>query len=214
MKKLIALLLLAPALLLRADDILPKRPDFAAYKAMLDRSPFAVATAQTAQAAAPDFARDWYVANAARLETGDLVTIASTTDKNFKEYLTTKEPNEHGIAISEIKWSDRLGETKVTITKDGKYATLGFNQALLSQPAQNPALPMLNPAIVQQPAVIPPQPFLKAPAPIPSLPPAVQVQQQTPDPQNRFRTRGVIQRPLANAPAPTPAEEPTASEEE
>jgi hypothetical protein len=212
MKTVIALLVLAPALLAQADDILPKRPDFASYKAMLDRSPFAVASAEAAPAAAPDFARDWYVANAARLENGDLVTIASTTDKNFKEYLTTKEPNEHGIAISEIKWSDRLGETKVTVTKDGKSATLGFNQALLSQPAQNPALPMVNPAMMQQPAMLPQQPFIKGPAPIPSLPPAVQVPQQTPDPQNRFRTRGVIQRPLAT-PAPTVAE-PTPSEEE
>jgi hypothetical protein len=69
------------------------------------------------------------------------VTIASATDKNLKEYLSTKGQNEHGFAISDIQWSDQIGQTKVTITKDGKYATLTFNQALLSQALQNPNQP-------------------------------------------------------------------------
>lgn len=171
---------------------------------MLDRSPFAVATVDTAPVAAPDFARDWYVANAARSQDGDLVTIASTTDRNFKEYLSTKESNEHGFAVTEIKWSDRVGETKVTITKDGKYATLGFNQALLSQPMANPGQPLMAGLPMQQPPIVAPPPYIK-PAPIPSLPPAQvpMVPQQPIDPQNRFRSRGMIQRGLIT-PAPTP----------
>ena len=48
-----------------ADDPLPKRPDFNRYKAMLDRSPFAVATVAV-PTATPDFAKDLFVANAAR----------------------------------------------------------------------------------------------------------------------------------------------------
>ena len=40
-----------------ADDPLPKRPDFNRYKAMLDRSPFAVATVAV-PTATPDFAKD------------------------------------------------------------------------------------------------------------------------------------------------------------
>ena len=68
---------------------------------------------------------------------GDFVTIASTTDKNLKEYLSTKE-TVNGYSISNIQWSDQVGETKVTITKDGQFATLTFNEALLSQAIQNP----------------------------------------------------------------------------
>src|SRR5438477_573593 len=119
-----------------ADDPLPKRPDFNRYQAMLNRSPFAIATVAV-PTSTPDFAKDLYIANAAHLVDGDLVTIASATDKSFKEYLSTKGP-EHGFAISDIQWSDKVGQTKVTIIKDGKYATLTFNQALLSQLAQNP----------------------------------------------------------------------------
>ena len=103
---------------------------------MLQRSPFAVATAG-ALPNTPDFAKDLYVANAAHSTEGDFVTLASTTDKNRKEYLSTKE-TVHGYSISNIQWSDQVGETKVTITKDGQFATLTFNEALLSQAIQNP----------------------------------------------------------------------------
>ena len=60
------------------------------------------------------------------------MTIASTADHNFKKYLTTKEPVD-GYSIANIEWSDKVGGTKVTISKDGNFATLTFNQALLSQ---------------------------------------------------------------------------------
>src|SRR5437868_11047572 len=165
-----ALILLASSVVAQADDGLPKRSDFNRYQAMLNRSPFAIATAPSA-GAGPDFAKDLYVANAARSPDGDMVTIASASDKNFKKYLTTKMPVD-GYAIANIEWSDRVGATKVTITKYGKYASLTFNQALLSQPPQNPP-PPVNP-VAQAPGPIvpcinPPQNYIK-PAPIPSLP--------------------------------------------
>jgi hypothetical protein len=118
----------------RADDVLPPRFNFDRYSAMVDHSPFAIATAVAVPAATPDFAKDFYVANAARSPEHDMVTIASSADQNFKKYLSTKEPVD-GYGIASIEWSDRVGATKVTISKDGKFATLTFNQALLSQAA-------------------------------------------------------------------------------
>ena len=115
-----------------ATDIVPKRTDFGRYQAMIDHSPFAVATAAALPAATPSFAKDLYIANAARSPDGDMVTLASASDKNFKEYLTTKQPNDHGYAIANIEWSERVGATKVTLSKDGQFATVAFNQALLS----------------------------------------------------------------------------------
>ena len=179
-----------------ADDPLPKRPDFNRYQAMLARSPFAIATVAV-PSATPDFAKDLYVANAARSADGGFVTIAAATDRNLKEYLSTKGPNEHGFAISDIQWSDQIGQTKVTITKDGKYATLTFNQALLSQALQNPNQPQLN-VLQPQPPPFPPgmspplQPYIK-PAPIPSLPPTYQQGRQAVQPGQIYQ-RGVIQR--------------------
>ncbi len=133
-----------------ADNDLPQRLNFDRYKGMLDHSPFAVASAVVAPAATPNFAKDLYVANAAKSPDGDMVTIASNGERDFKKYLTTKNPVD-GYAIANIQWSDKIGETKVTISKDGQFATLTFNQAVLTQPLPNkPGPPM--------PGVVPPQP--------------------------------------------------------
>src|SRR5213080_3532433 len=146
----------------RADDVLPPRFNFDRYSAMVKNSPFAIATAVAVPAATPDFAKDLYVANAARSPEGDMVTIASSSDQNFKKYLNTKEPVD-GYSIANIEWSDRVGATKVTISKDGRFATITFNEALLSQQAPNtsPELAVPNPqntTAAMPPPLMPPSP--------------------------------------------------------
>lgn len=191
-----------------AADDLPKRADFSRYQAMLDHSPFAVATAAAPPPVAPNFAKDLFIANAAHAADGDLVTVASSSDKNFKKYLTTKTPVE-GFGISNIEWSDRVGATKVTISKDGQFATLTFNQALLTQPLANAPIQPQQQIVPPPPGTIQPQlnmPVLQPtpafnlpkPMPVPSLP--------TPPP----RVRGVIPR---NPTTPVP-NQPVASEQE
>src|SRR3954468_16533210 len=146
----LALLIISPLGILFADDV-PKAFTFARYQAMLDRSPFAVATAVAAPAATPNFAKDLFVANAAHSKDGDFVTVASSADKNFKKYLSTNAP-EDGYAITNIEWSDKVGATKVTISKDGQTATLSFNEALLKQSSATgvPPQPQMQPQIVPQ----------------------------------------------------------------
>jgi hypothetical protein len=133
---LISILTLLGAIRSQASDVLPPRFHFDRYSKMVDQSPFAIATAAALPEATPNFAKDLYIANAAHSPEGDLVTIASTSDQNFKKYLTTKEPVD-GYSIANIEWSDRVGATKVTISKDGNFGTLTFNEALLSQRAPN-----------------------------------------------------------------------------
>lgn len=191
-----------------ADDV-PKPFTFARYQGMMDRSPFAVATAAAPVVAAPNFAKDLFIANAARSPAGDMVTLASSTDKNFKKYLTTNSPVD-GFSISSVEWSDKVGATKVTIAKDGQFATLTFNQAVLSQSIaanqpgpplpQAPAIqpPTSQPGVLGQPAV----PMIGAPPSIPfpkAMPVPVLPQQALPTPPPRVR--GVIPRnPNANTP--------------
>jgi len=209
---LLLLLLALPLRLIAADDV-PKPFTIARYQPMMDRSPFAVATA-VAPAATPNFAKDLYVANAAHSKEGDLVTIASSTDKNFKKYLSTNAPVD-GYSITAIEWSDKVGATKVTIAKDDQFATLSFNEALLHGPAgpggQNPVQAQVmqpppqpqqltamdrKPDIPASAPVVPgaqggAQPNGTKPMPVPTLP--------TPPP----RTRGVIPRnPATNTMAP------------
>ena len=167
----LAILAIAGATYSQAEEVLPPQYNFNRYSKMVDKSPFAVATAVAAPAAIPDFAKDLYIANAAKSQDGDLVTIASTADHNFKKYLTTKEPVD-GYSIANIEWSDKVGGTKVTISKDGNFATLTFNQALLSQaspgggvgarPLPAPEAPIPNPAVPNAhapklPANVPPE---------------------------------------------------------
>ena len=170
-----------------ADD-LPQRLNFDRYKGMLDHSPFAVASAVVAPASTPNFAKDLYVANAAKSPDGDMVTIASSSDREFKKYLTTKNPVD-GYAIANIEWSDKIGETKVTISKDGQFATLTFNQAVLTQPLPNkPGQPV--------PGVIPPlqqQPGFQKPGQNPGV--------AAPTPH----VRGTIQRNPQPPPTPPPS---------
>jgi hypothetical protein len=143
-----------------------------------------------APAATPDFAKDLYVANAARSPDGDLVTLASTSDHNFKKYLNTKTSVD-GYSIANIEWSERVGATKVTISKDGNFATITFNQALLQQSAPNPGLAART---LAPPAPNVPTPNL-APPKLPANLPA-EMQQLVP-PTRELRTphsRGLIQR--------------------
>jgi hypothetical protein len=192
------------AVIATAEDDIPKPIAFARYQPMLDRSPFAVATSAPLPAATPDFAKDLYIANAARATEGDIVTLASSSDKNFKKYLTTKEPVD-GYSLTNIEWSDKVGGTKVTISKDGQFATLGFNQALLTQPIQNPAPPPTAPAgVPAAPGPVPvANPQLPKPAAIPAIP--------TPPPH----VRGIIPRnpsvnpaiPIQPSVAPAPADD-------
>jgi hypothetical protein len=172
------------AITARADGVLPPRFNFDRYSAMVDHSPFAIATAVALPEATPDFAKDLYVANAARSPEGDLVTIASSSDQNFKKYLTTREPVD-GYTLASIEWSDRVGATKVTISKDGNFATLTFNQALLTQ-ASSRAPP--TPGQLRQG--------------VPLVPPAMPPQ---------ARTRDVIQRNPRAAAVPTPSVVPAST---
>ena len=190
---LATLLAVAGATYSQAEDVLPPQYNFDRYSKMMDQSPFAIASAVAAPASTPDFAKDLFIANAARSQDGDLVTLASSADHNFKKYLTTKEPVD-GYSVASIEWSDKVGQTKVTISKDGNFATLTFNQALLSQgspggpigarPMPAPAMPIPNPAGV---------PNAHAPKLPPNVPP--ELQQLIPSRDSiQPRTRGMIQR--------------------
>lgn len=113
-----------------------------------------------------------------------MVTIASSSDKDFKKYLTTGTTVD-GYSIASIEWSDKVGKTKVTISKDGQLATLNFNEMLSAQALP---LPMPNrPVPGTMPAA--PQSSFQRPVGVPTPTPHV---------------RGVIQR-NSQGQTPTPS---------
>lgn len=189
---LATLLAVAGATYCQAEDVLPPQYNFDRYSKMMDQSPFAIASAVAAPAATPDFAKDLYIANAARSQDGDLVTLASSADHNFKKYLTTKEPVD-GYSVASIEWSDKVGQTKVTISKDGNFATLTFNQALLSQAAPGGAMARPQPAVAMPNPIPAGVPNAHAPKLPPNVPPELQQLIPSRDAMQP-RTRGMIQR--------------------
>jgi hypothetical protein len=208
MKKLIFPLLIVTALsgaATQAAEEVPKRLNFDRYSGMVENSPFAIATAVVAAAATPNFAKDLYLSSAAKSPDGDMLTILSSADKNFRKYLTTREPVD-GYAIASIEWSERVGETKATISKDGQFATIGFNQALISTPGSNPGMmqpPSAKEVGVPPPVMAPvtaPNPVAQ-PVPMPIKPSAQPNAQVVPQPNPHVR--GVIKRnPTGKQPMP------------
>ncbi len=184
--------LCAPLLGQAAENDIPKRPPFPQYNTLIKHSPFAVASQVVVQQA-PPFAKDLYLANAAKIPGGDMITVQSAVDRGMKEYLSTKGPNEHGYTVVSIDWSDRPAETKATISKDGQVATIGFNQALMSQSAA----PSVGPVNPNPPMPVPGQPSLPAPGYVPPrMPLPATGTMPTPPPH----TRGPIQRNPAARP--------------
>jgi len=156
MMKRLLLLLTLPLLGLtnaaRAEDDLPAPAKFARYEAMLKRSPFCRRHRHRPGRSHTGF-RERPLRGQCRAFGRRRFRDALFDDgQEPEEYLNTKE-TVGGYTISNIQWSDRVGETKVTISKDGQFATLTFNEALLSQAIQNPVNPM-----VQQPQGIPGRP--------------------------------------------------------
>ena len=214
-----SILLIGTIVWARADEPLPKRLDFDRYKGMLEHSPFAIATAVVAPAATPNFAKDLYVANAAKAEGCDTATIASTTDKEFKKYLTTCGGPVDGYAIANIEWSDKVGETRVTISKDGQFATLSFNQAeMASKPIPNrpPAAPGMPPTQLPAPGVqrSPQMPTPVTPAATPHVRGVIPRNPQQQQQQQQQIQQQLIQQ-YATTPVPTlpPRKQPDQSED-
>lgn len=169
------------AAVVRADDVIPKRSDFNRYEGMVEKSPFAVASAPVQTAVVAAWSKDLFIANALHMDDVDLVTVNSLSDKNMREYLTTEGPNDHGYGISSIEWSENPGATKVTISKDGQFATIGFNEAIM---AQMPSVPNVQP----------PQPAKYPGAPQPAAGGGAQPMPVQPANMPPPHVRGVIQR--------------------
>jgi len=104
-----------------------------------------------------------------------------------------------GYSVANIEWSDKVGATKVTISKDGNFATLTFNQALLSQSSPNTgAAGRTFAAPVPNPAGVPNAHSPKLPANVPP-----ELQQLIPSRESiQPRARGMIQRSPRNSKNP------------
>lgn len=103
----------------------------ARYQAMIERSPFVLAT-ETAPPApvVPEnqgFTKDLVLTGAVRMESGEYITVSSR-DLTQRFSLGTGETY-NDIALVSVAWSDAVGKTKATLKKGAEYGTIAFDEA-------------------------------------------------------------------------------------
>ena len=174
----------APATGNPSSPTLPAALPFERYAAMIERSPFAVAS----QAAppppvveVPGFAKDLVVTGAVRLPNGEYITLASR-DQKQRFGLRTGETSASGISIVSVAWSEAVGKTKVTLKCGSEFGVVGFDEALMSlSTPQEIGLASANGQSILPPGVTLPNPNASLPPGMstnpanPSNPPGVPV---------------------------------------
>jgi hypothetical protein len=123
------------------QEVLPQPLPSARYDKMIEASPFALATKTEAPVEkGPGPFVHLTVATIAQLKdpdgkTRDIVTFKSRADSSTFT-LEGNEPNKEGFQIAGIEWSDRVGETKVTLKKGTEFGTVEFDKANVTGPPQ------------------------------------------------------------------------------
>jgi hypothetical protein len=111
-----------------AENPVPESVPAARYAALLEHSPFAVATAVAeTPTSQPTFAANWFVSGAARIGAQNFVTIQSR-DLGHQFSLFDGEVVED-VSLVEVNWSDEVGKSTVILRKGAETAKLEFNEA-------------------------------------------------------------------------------------
>lgn len=131
-----------------STDALPKSWGAERYKALIDKSPFALATplppTGTKEVVEPtaSFAQDYFVVGLTKLGDKDFVTLSQVSDRNTHFSLSTGESHD-GIELASVKWVDGVAKSKVTLKKGSEFGEIGFDEAALQAESA--------PVVIQQP---------------------------------------------------------------
>lgn len=123
-----------------ANSLIPEAFPSSRYNAMLEQSPFALAT-PTAAPAAPtaSFASNLVLTGLAlMLDAGGVeqpYASLKSRDQTQQFSLFGTEPNNDGIAIVSWELSQEVGKSKVTLRKGNEYGTVEYNQMEIQAPA-------------------------------------------------------------------------------
>jgi hypothetical protein len=106
------------------------------YQAMIEKSPFAPATAAPAPTVeAPSFAKDYYITGMAQLGSKSFVTISSRDQQ--KRFSLVEGQTFEGMTLTGVEWAPGVGRSKVTLKKGSDFGVIGFDEAAM-QPAAPP----------------------------------------------------------------------------
>lgn len=156
---ILLLTLFASCVFCSAGSDLPQAFAFQRYEAMVERSPFALATpaAKDPTQNAP-FAAELYVTGLGRIGNTDCVFIASR-DQQRRYTLISGETGPEDLRLRSVEWSDQVGKSRVTISKGEESGVLEFDQAVVQAPPAPPSAgtadhsappPPVNPVVTPQ----------------------------------------------------------------
>jgi hypothetical protein len=133
MKPFFLLLLAFPCVAIATDKGgKPTSEPIARYQAMIERSPFALASESAPAPAAADnagFTKDLVLTGAVRLSSSEYISIASR-DQAQRFALQTGETY-NGISLVSVAWSGDVGKTRATLKRGTEYGTVSFDEAAM-----------------------------------------------------------------------------------
>ncbi len=115
---------------------MPEAVPLSRYQAMIDKSPFAPATAAPAPVVeAPSFAKDFYITGMAQFGSKPFVTVSSRD--NQKRFSLVEGQSFEGMTLTSVEWAPEVGKSKITLKKGSEFGVIGFDEAAM-QPAAAP----------------------------------------------------------------------------
>jgi hypothetical protein len=142
-KRFTTAIVLVGAICASAATDIPVAKPISRYEKILNKSPFALATAEAPpEAPTAGFAANFYVSGIAKIGDSDVVNVRSR-DQTQSFSLIANEPGPDGITLVSVQWADLVGKSKATIRKGAESAVIEFDQAtvqkVLPVVAANPA---------------------------------------------------------------------------
>ena len=139
----LAFIAIATTTFAAADSVLPEPFAKQRYELTRTNSPFVLASIAPPQVVVEKtkFSEAMYVTGLGRAGGSEFVTIVKVGDESRPIRLSGNTPNENGIAVHQIEWSDAFGKSKVKLTKNGEVEEIGFNEnaAKSAPPIKAPA---------------------------------------------------------------------------
>ncbi len=115
----------------------PEAVPLARYEPLIARSPFSPASAATPAAAAPSFARNYYLTGMATVGEKAFVTIASRDTKSV--FSLMEGETRDGVTFARAEWVPGVGRSRAVLIRDGQTATVTFDEAAMkAAPAATP----------------------------------------------------------------------------
>lgn len=141
-----------------ADSALPEPFNKDRYELTRSNSPFVLATKVVPEIVAPQtkFTENMVVVGLGRADGREYVAIVRRGEERTPIRLWGNSPNEEGISVQQIEWSDRFGKSKVKLLKDGLVEEIGFDENAAKAAGAPPAINGNKPPVVPGVKTAPP----------------------------------------------------------